>query len=201
MNDNRIDRLLHLILTDGRRVQVHGQSVAEHCVQTAALAWNASAPLTLVAAALLHDVALLVDEMVGNAGGLDLDPRHEVMAADILEPVFGAPVAEPVRLHGVAGRYLALTEPDYLRGLAPSVREDLLSDVEAAQDGGGAPLSDVEFVRAFVANPWAAAAVRLRRWDDRSSGGGARGAELMSRSELADLLHRVARSAQQPLSA
>lgn len=196
MNDPHIDRLLRLVLVEGRDVPTHGGlSVAEHSVQAAALAWKASAPLTLVAAALLHDVGLLVDEMFGNDGGLDLDPRHEVMGADILEPVLGAAVAEPVRLHEAAGRYLVATDPTYLDSMNEGVRDELLSAVDGLQE----IMSEPER-HALAAHPWGGAALRLRHWDDASYARRAGGLALMGRSELYEILDRARRSAR-PISA
>jgi predicted HD phosphohydrolase len=79
------------------------------------------------------------------------------MGAQLLFPVFGPAVSEPIRLHVLAKRYLVSTRETYARKLSPdSVRSLRL------QGGVMTP----EECAAFEAEPFFADAVRLRVWDD-----------------------------------
>lgn len=131
---------------------------AQHMLQAAALGEATGAPPGLIAAALLHDVG----HFRGAVHGGDLmagvrDNRHSDQGADWLAPWFGAQVTEPVRLHVAAKRYLCAVEPDYLDRLSPASVHTLSLQ--------GGPMTEAE-AQAFVALPYAADAVRLRRWDD-----------------------------------
>ena len=76
---------------------------------------------------------------------------------DWLGKWFAEDVTGPVRLHVDAKRYLTATDGGYFATLSPaSVRSLELQ-------GGPFPLALAE---GFIALPHAAAAVRLRRWDD-----------------------------------
>ena len=130
-------------------------SQAAHMLQAAALAEREQAGEALIAAALLHDVG----HFAGR--GRDLmrgtDNRHSETGAAWLSQWFGAEVTEPVRLHVAAKRYLCATEPGYAAALSPA------SVYTLKVQGGpmrGAELAD------FAENPYAARAVRVRRWDD-----------------------------------
>jgi gamma-butyrobetaine dioxygenase len=126
-------------------------------LQAAALAEQDGASPELVIAALLHDVG----HFTGPLTGADLmggtDNRHSDVAADWLGRWFGTAVTEPIRLHVAAKRYLCAVEPAYLEVLSPASAYTL--EVQ------GGPMDDDE-VAAFEAEPYAADAVRLRRWDD-----------------------------------
>lgn len=131
---------------------------AQHMLQAAALAGADAAPPALVAAALLHDVGHFRGAVHGRelmAG--ERDNRHSHQGADWLAPWFGPAVTEPIRLHVDAKRYLCATEPDYLARLSPASVHTLSLQ--------GGPMTPPEASR-FAARPFAADAVRLRRWDD-----------------------------------
>jgi gamma-butyrobetaine dioxygenase len=124
---------------------------AAHALQAAALAEAEGATPALVAAALLHDVG----HFLAKPG--DGDDRHEDIGAGILMKLFGPAVAEPVRLHVAAKRFLCATEPGYFATLSSA------SVASLAQQGD--PFTPGE-AAAFERRPHAADAVRLRRWDD-----------------------------------
>lgn len=135
----------------GRRESV---SALEHALQCAQLAEWAGAPPTLVAAALLHDVGHFTHGLADE----DLtDDAHERRAVAWLGDDFGPEVVEPIRLHVAAKRYLVATERGYALGLSPASVHSL------ALQGG--PMSADECA-AFEAEPFAQAALLLRRWDD-----------------------------------
>jgi phosphonate degradation associated HDIG domain protein len=130
---------------------------AAHLLQAAALAEQDSARDALIAAALLHDVG----HFAGTLSGHDLmrgrDTRHGEAGAAWLAQWFGEEVTEPVRLHVAAKRYLCAVEPGYAAALSPA------SICTLGVQGG--PMQDAELAQ-FEANRYAAAAVRVRRWDD-----------------------------------
>jgi gamma-butyrobetaine dioxygenase len=136
-------------------------SQAEHMLQAAASAEADGASPELVVAVLLHDVG----HFTGPLTGADLmggtDNRHSHVAADWLGQWFGPAVTEPIRLHVAAKRYLCAVEPTYAQGLSSASSYTL-------QVQGG-PM-DHDEVAAFEAEPYAADAVRLRRWDDAAKG-------------------------------
>lgn len=69
----------------------------------------------------------------------------------------GEAVTEPIRLHVTAKRYLCTVEPGYVASLSPA------SVYSLGVQGG--PMQRAELAE-FEANWYAAAAIRLRRWDD-----------------------------------
>ena len=132
----------------------------EHALQAAALAEASGASPALVAAALLHDVGhLLLRDFQPIGEALEHDARHELAGASHLRRVFGREVAEPVRLHVAAKRYLVATDPGYGERLSPSSVRSL-----AVQGGAMGP----EEIAAFEAEPGSPGAVALRRWDDEA---------------------------------
>jgi phosphonate degradation associated HDIG domain protein len=136
-----------------------GEAVSqrEHALQAAHFARQSGAGPELIAAALLHDVGHLLHSLPDDAPEAGIDDRHETIAGRWLARAFGAAVAEPVRLHVAAKRYLCAAEPAYLRQLS---RPSLVS-----LDLQGGPMPDDER-RRFEQSPHFAAAVALRRWDD-----------------------------------
>ena len=106
---DRIDEVLDLYRTSGDRRYGEHVTQLEHALQTAWLASRDAGGAVddeLVAAALLHDVAHLLEPE--DDGGVDLD--HETVGADLLARWFGPGITEPVRLHVEAKRYLCVTD-------------------------------------------------------------------------------------------
>ena len=128
-------------------------TIAEHMLQAAACARSDGADDALVVAALLHDVGHLVDAE-------SPDERNRVHAdagAELLAAWFGPEVCEPVRLHIPAKRYLVATDPAYAALLSPA-------SVHTLRLQGGA--FDDDACASFRAEPYAEAALQVRRWDE-----------------------------------
>jgi phosphonate degradation associated HDIG domain protein len=130
---------------------------AQHMLQAGALAERAGAEDALIAAALLHDVGHFTGAVSGQELMSGTDNRHSYAGAAWLCRWFGPDVTEPVRLHVDAKRYLVTCVPGYLAKLSAA------SACTLSVQGG--PMEDDE-VAAFEANLHAAAACRVRRWDD-----------------------------------
>lgn len=140
-----------------RRYGLSSVSQLQHALQAAAYAERAGEPAALIVAALLHDVGHMIHELGEDPAAQGIDDRHEEIGAAWLARHFGSAVAEPVRLHVPAKRYLCAVEADYFGKLSPdSVRSLALQ---------GGPMSPAE-VAAFDLNPHAEAAKRLRRYDE-----------------------------------
>lgn len=154
---DRIDRLF----ADRGAAEYHGESVTqlEHALQAAHLAEAVGAPPALVAAALLHDVGHLLHPGGEAAAARGADAGHEELGYRFLARYFGPAVAEPVRLHVPAKRYLCAVEPGYHDLLSPASRRSL--------ELQGGPMTRAE-AKAFEREPFAGAAAALRRWDDRA---------------------------------
>jgi len=132
-------------------------SMTEHMLQSAYAAEQDGAPPRLVAAALLHDYGHFIHHHEEDAAEHGIDTRHEEVAHAFLSEHFGPEIAEPIRMHVAAKRYLCATDPSYLGELSPA------SILSLELQGG--PYSPAE-VAEFDASPYAADAVRLRRYDD-----------------------------------
>ncbi|HVH73485.1 MAG TPA: HD domain-containing protein [Stellaceae bacterium] len=153
-----IDRLLGLLATKGgAQYGEEAISQLQHALQSAALAEAEGAPAATVAAALLHDIGHLLHKHGPSPALRGIDDRHEAIGGKALARDFGPAVAEPVRLHVAAKRWLCGADPAYFARLSPaSVRSLALQ--------GGAMREDE--AAAFLARPHAEAAIRVRRWDD-----------------------------------
>ncbi|MET8957019.1 2-trimethylaminoethylphosphonate dioxygenase [Streptomyces sp. NPDC004393] len=135
-------------------------SMAQHMLQAGARAEAAGAPPHLVAAALLHDVGHVEDDVVtGRELMSGNDNRHSHTGADALGRWFGPEVTEPVRLHVAAKRYLCAVEPGYHDRLSEASKYTL------AVQGGVMTAAQAD---RFAALPGAADAVAVRRWDDEA---------------------------------
>jgi gamma-butyrobetaine dioxygenase len=132
-------------------------SMTEHMLQSAYAAEQDGAPRQLVAAALLHDYGHFIHEFPADAAVHGIDTRHEEVAHAFLVDHFGPEIAEPIRMHVAAKRYLCATDPAYLGQLSPASLHSL-----QLQGGPCSPAEAAEFER----SPHAADAVRLRRYDD-----------------------------------
>jgi phosphonate degradation associated HDIG domain protein len=142
-----------------RGADAYGDNVSQldHALQCAQLAEAEGASDHLIAAALLHDYGHLFEGRGDAAEHEGRDAQHEVHGARMLRRWFGPEVAGPVSLHVIAKRYLCAAEPGYEAALSPA------SVLSLRLQGG--PL-DAPQRRRFERSRFAAAAIRLRRWDD-----------------------------------
>ena len=130
----------------------------QHALQCGQLARQDGANAALVTAALLHDIGhILGDHQLPHGDQQDLDDHHEARGYQFLKDHFTAAVAEPVRLHVLAKRYLCTTRPDYEQQLSPTSRKSY-------HDQGGKMSADEQL--RFESEPYFHQALSLRRWDD-----------------------------------
>jgi phosphonate degradation associated HDIG domain protein len=161
-----VDSLLDLLATTG--VRQYGEervSQCEHALQCAFLAAQSGGPAALVSAALLHDIGHLLYDANDRPALRGIDDRHEQLAAGHLLDAFGLAVAEPVRLHVAAKRYLCAADPGYFGRLSAA-------SVHSLELQGG-PFS-AEEATAFHSIAYADDAIRIRLWDDAAKEPGIR---------------------------
>jgi phosphonate degradation associated HDIG domain protein len=129
----------------------------EHALQTATQAENEGADDALVTAALLHDLGHLLHELGDTPSERGIDDVHQYRAIPFLRGLFPDEVLGAISRHVDAKRYLCATRADYFGNLSDDSRRSL-------QLQGG--VFDVRQAEAFIAQPGAGGAVRLRIWDD-----------------------------------
>jgi phosphonate degradation associated HDIG domain protein len=164
--DDPIDFVVRLFKERGDAAYL-GEPVSqtEHALQTAWAAEQAGVPGALVAAALLHDIGHLLHDLPEDGARAGIDDAHEERGAGWLARHFDPEVAEPVRLHVAAKRYLCATDPTYLGRLSEASLRSL-----RLQGGPFTPAESAEFRK----HPHAEAAVRLRRLDEAAKTPGLR---------------------------
>ena len=172
-------------LLDSRGAGRYGLSAVtqkEHALQSADLATKRGLGDALVIAALFHDLGhLLVGDDV-NLAEQGVDDLHEETSANALAKLFGNDVAEPVRLHVAAKRYLCAVNPAYYDKLSEDSRQSLLLQ--------GGPMSPLE-VAAFDKLDHRAAALALRLIDDEAKVTGLKTPGLESYRAMANRLQKA----------
>lgn len=184
------DRMFQLLADRGAgRYGLSAVTQQEHALQSAELAAQRGLGEALVIAALFHDVGhLLVGEDV-NLAAQGIDDLHEQTSADALAQVFGNDVAEPVRLHVAAKRYLCAVNPAYYAKLSEDSRQSLLLQ--------GGPMSPSE-VAAFDKLEHRAAALALRLIDDEAKVAGKTTPGLEHYRAMATRLQKLRAQAHRP---
>jgi phosphonate degradation associated HDIG domain protein len=129
----------------------------EHALQTALLAEQDGADDALVTAALLHDLGHLLHDLGDTPTERGVDDLHQYRAIPFLRGLFDEAVLGAISQHVDAKRYLCATRAEYFDNLSSDSRRSL------ALQGG---VFDARQAAAFIAQPGAPEAVRLRIWDD-----------------------------------
>ena len=129
----------------------------EHALQAAHLAIEEGCPSNVIVASLLHDIGHMLHALPDDAPEQGIDDLHEELGFRFVDKYFIPAVAEPVRLHVAAKRYLCAVEPEYIGHLSePSL-------VSLKLQGG--PMN-AEECQIFEQNPFYRDAIQLRRFDD-----------------------------------
>lgn len=134
-------------------------SQLEHALQCADLAEKAGESPETVVASLLHDMGHLLAASRDKQPDQNTqrDDLHQFIALPFIRNLFPDAVLEPIRMHVDAKRYLCWADPAYWADLSPASQHSL------ALQGGVFSATEAEI---FIAQPFAAEAVRLRRYDD-----------------------------------
>ena len=147
----------------GERYSGEPVTQLEHALQCALQAEGEGADDELVTAALLHDLGHLLHDLGETPSLRGVDDVHQYRALPFLRGLFGEAVTAPIKLHVDAKRYLCATRPEYFAALSEDSKRSL------GLQGGVFSQAQAE---AFMAQPGAAEAVRLRIWDDRAKAAG-----------------------------
>jgi len=139
--------------------QYSGEPVTqlEHALQTAHFAEQSEANDALVTACLLHDLGHLLNHQGETPTLRGIDDTHQYFALPFLRGLFPDAVLDAIKLHVDAKRYLCRVDTGYYDRLSADSKRSL-----ALQGGVFEPAA----AAAFIAQPGAHDAVRLRQWDD-----------------------------------
>ncbi len=129
----------------------------EHALQAATRAEESGASPAIVTAALLHDLGHLLNDQGDTPTLRGVDDVHQYAALPFLRGLFDDDVLSPIKLHVDAKRYLCQVDHGYYERLSADSKRSL------ALQGG---VFDAAAAAAFIAQPGAHDAVRLRQWDD-----------------------------------
>lgn len=134
-------------------------SQLEHMSQAAALAQVEGYDDEVVLAAFFHDIGHLCTAE-GEAASMDGfgNVDHEQLGADyLMRRGFSRRIADLVKSHVIAKRYLTYKYPEYYEKLSPASRATL------EFQGGRMSAEEAD---AFEANPNADLIIKMREWDD-----------------------------------
>jgi phosphonate degradation associated HDIG domain protein len=176
-----------LFATKGARMYA-GEPVTQlqHALQSAALAERDGAGEELVLAAFLHDLGHLINDQGDTPTLRGIDDRHEYVALPFLRDLCGDAVLQPIRLHVDAKRYLCARGDGRIGGAQYWAGLSVDSKRSLELQGGIFTQAEAE---AFIAQPYAADAVRVRLWDDQAKSADAVTPPIDRYLALAERLH------------
>lgn len=154
------EQILDIYRTQGHRSYT-GEPVSHllHAWQSGQLAYFADASPALQLACWLHDLGHLMSGLEGTPTLRGENDRHELRGSELLHALWGPEVAEPVRLHVLAKRYLVTRHPNYRAKLSP----DSLRSLQLQ----GGELTAQECAE-FESSPHHKSALLLRVWDEQA---------------------------------
>lgn len=166
-----LDDIERLFAAKGERMYT-GEPVTqlEHALQSAQRAEQDGAAEPLVLAAFLHDIGHLINDQGETPTLRGVDDRHEYVALPFLRDLYSDAVLQPIRLHVEAKRYLCVRGDGRVNGAAYWAA--LSADSRRSLELQGGLFTEAE-ADAFIAQPYAGDAVRLRLWDDLAKTAGA----------------------------
>ncbi len=185
-----INQLLTLYASRGEiAYEGEGVSQLEHARQCSDIAQSEGASDTLQLACFLHDVGHLIVGLPDTPTMQGVDDGHESVGGAFLSHHFPHSVYRPVALHVAAKRVLVAEDPRYF--------ETLSSDSVRSLSLQGGPMTSDECAR-FHAEPFASAALLLRRYDERakvrysdSESSGRRESSLARLAALMEAVHNL----------
>lgn len=131
-------------------------TISDHMIQTAMLAEKNHSSKSLICACLLHDYGHFVIEDPDLLVSKSIDGKHGNVGFNFLKDYFKPEIAEPIKLHVQAKRYLCRNKSYY----------DLLSDpskISLELQGG---IMDDEKAQKFTSSRFYNDAITLRKYDD-----------------------------------
>lgn len=152
----------------------------EHALQCALQAELEGADDGLVTAALLHDLGHLLHDLGETPSAQGVDDVHQYRVVPFLRGLFPDAVIDAIARHVNAKRYLCATRPDYYGALSEDSKRSL------ALQGG---VFSAAQAQAFLQEPGARDAVRLRVWDDKAKQAG------LATPDLDHFMHYASRCA------
>jgi phosphonate degradation associated HDIG domain protein len=155
---NVIQTVLDIFTKQGGTAYV-GEPVTqlEHAIQTAQAARRHQARSEMVTAALLHDIGHFLHAHHEDCADVNIDSEHEKVGEAFLRQYFVEEVAELVKHHVNAKRYLTATNEKYAKNLTGASFKSLQLQ--------GGPMTPVE-TEAFQAHPLFQDILLLRHWDE-----------------------------------
>ncbi len=132
-------------------------TMAEHLLQGATIAEQNGQDEEIIVAALLHDIGHFTSEFGMFTMDDTEDRHHEDAGEKVLAPFFPRVIADCVRHHVAAKRYLCATRPEYFARLSTA-------SVKSLQLQGG-PMDAAE-VAAFANEPHLAQIIAVRYLDE-----------------------------------
>lgn len=129
----------------------------EHAIQAALAAKRHKSRPELITAALLHDIGHFLHDYPEDCADNHIDSQHEKTGEQFLRQYFKAEVAELVKHHVNAKRYLTATNPVYQQALTGASYKSLQLQ--------GGPMNENE-ISEFESHPLFNDILLLRRWDE-----------------------------------
>lgn len=154
--------LIFTILNDSVNSDYIGERISqlEHALQAAQGARDDGSDDETIAAALLHDIGhLCADRICSRMGSYGVDNHQEIGAQFVLQCGFSNKVAELIRGHVEAKRYLTYKDPGYYDRLSRASQETLRMQ--------GGPMTQIEADK-FEQDPLFQAKLCMRRWDEQA---------------------------------
>ncbi len=164
----KLDDIEPLFAAKGSRMYA-GEPVTQlqHALQSAHLAEQSGAEVSLILAALLHDLGHMVNDQGETPTLRGIDDRHEHVALPFLRELFDEAVLQPIRLHVDAKRYLCARGYVSTEGSVKGAQywANLSADSKRSLELQGGIFTDTE-AQHFISQPYADGAVQVRLWDD-----------------------------------
>ena len=152
------DRIVQIYTVEGPKAYgLYGINQLQHALQSAAHAEAQSLSPAMIIACLIHDIGHMIHDLGEAPAEEGVDDRHELLGATWAAEELGPDVAEPIRLHVDAKRYLCTVEEGYAAGLSKD------SQISLALQGG---VMNEDQIRTFLNEPYADDAITLRRIDE-----------------------------------
>jgi predicted HD phosphohydrolase len=153
-----IEKILDIFTKQGGSAYV-GEPVTqlEHAIQTALAAKRHHVRAEMIVAALLHDIGHFLHSYSEDCADLAIDSEHEKVGEAFLREHFKEEVAELVKHHVNAKRYLTATNDRYAKNLTGASFKSLQLQ--------GGPMQAQEILE-FEAHPLFHDILLLRHWDE-----------------------------------